>query len=224
MGTPVAVGAGIIIAVLIGATILALVAHRWSRRSGLRSRFGPEYHRLVEALGSEREVDRELARREHRHRSFELRELSPRQRAEFAAEWQETRREFVEDPSRAVTAVSDLVQRLMTARAYPQGSVEQRMADLSVRYPHRVATLLRAQHQVQQAGTSASTEELRRLMRAAGDLITALLEAGHSAAQRPASNDADGPGVEPAPHPVTNPDPGTADPAGDPTGPGEAGR
>jgi hypothetical protein len=84
---------------------------------------------------------------------------------------------FVDDPRRAVGDADGLVKEVMSARGYPMGNFEQRVADLSVEH----ATVLnhyRAARAIAQASEKgeASTEDLRQAMVHYRALFTDLLQ------------------------------------------------
>jgi hypothetical protein len=139
----------------------ALLGRRRFEREELRRRFGPEYQRAVEETGSGKAARRELRRRLRRVARLDLRDLTPDERARFAAAWTDIQARFVDDPGRAVAASKRLVDDVMTARGYPDEGFEQRLADLSVRSPQAVQHA-RSAHACSK--NTASTEELRRAM------------------------------------------------------------
>src|SRR5215471_11796334 len=123
----------IVIAVLV---VLALIAvglalttglrHRRSRQ--LRSRFGPEYERVVEATGDRGQAERSLEQRVERRRGLQIRELSRVDRDQYAGEWRAVQTHFVDDPRAAVDEADALISRVMTERGYPEGDFEQHAA------------------------------------------------------------------------------------------------
>ncbi len=154
----------IVLAVLIcGAVALWTVAsQRRTRR--LQDRFGPEYARTADAAGSRREAEAELAAREERHDTLNVRALSPDARRRYASRWEDVQAEFVEAPEEAVVHADELVNEVMSERGYPMENFEQRVADVSVDHP-LVVENYRAAHRIVVAMDSgeASTE------RSAGD-------------------------------------------------------
>src|SRR6266567_629389 len=109
---------GIIIAVIVVVAVV-VVASAEMRRARLRRQFGPEYDRLVEKLGSRRKADAELAERERRVRSLNLRELTPEQQASYSGDWAAVQERFVDSPAEAVGAARTLVWDVMRDRGYP---------------------------------------------------------------------------------------------------------
>jgi len=109
-----------------------------ARTADLQRRFGPEYERAVEALGSTALAEQELEQRARRVQNFRFQQLSAAQRAQFAAHWNEIQSKFATDPVVSVTATNELINEVMRARGYPTLSFEQRVADLSVEHPRVV--------------------------------------------------------------------------------------
>lgn len=156
----------IIVAVVAVAIVLALaVASRRRARARsleLQRRYGPEYARAVEELGTAR-GERELVARARRVERFQFRELGHADRSRFASSWSRVQLQFVDDPAVAVGNAHELIKEVMRARGYPTEDFEQRAADLSVDHPavvqhYRAAQSLAASNSAGQA----STEELRQ--------------------------------------------------------------
>lgn len=126
-----------VIVALVAAAIVIVAAIGMRRRARTRStalhqRFGPEYDRAVEELGSSTRAERELAARARRVEHIHFRDLTATDRARFAANWTQIQTQFVDDPARAVANANDLIKEVMRARGYATDDYEQRVADLSV--------------------------------------------------------------------------------------------
>jgi hypothetical protein len=191
----------IILLVIIAAGVVLLVARQAQRRRSerLRERFGPEYDRAVEHADDRRAAESELAAREKRHRSFELRDLDPGQRREFEQRWADVQREFVDGPARAVTEADRLVVEVMKARGYPVAEFDQRADDLSVRYPEVTARYREARGiaRANERG-EASTEDLRGALTSYRALVEALMgdERGEGRRESEAGRESAGTGSE----------------------------
>jgi len=149
--------------VALGLAIWSVVRKRQSAH--LRDQFGPEYGKAVETFGGPRSAERELAAREKRVKSFDIRPLSLEQHRQFTREWQEVQTRFVDDPSKAVADADRLVKELMQARGYPMVDFEQRAADISVDHPEVVNHYRSAREiAVTNREGKASTEELRQAL------------------------------------------------------------
>lgn len=161
--TPTEIGLVILAILLVGA--VAVLWMRSRRTSALKSRFGPEYKRTVEEVGSEKKAETLLAEREKRVSKYTIKPLPPEMREHFFDTWTRVQAQFVDDPSYAITRADDLLGEVMGARGYPVKDFDQRAADLSVDHPHVVQNY-RAAHDiaVRHAEGQASTEDLRKAM------------------------------------------------------------
>jgi hypothetical protein len=158
-------GAIAVIIVVVALVVLGIVALSAARRRKLQQRFGPEYDRVVGEKQSHRKADAELAERERRVRSLDIRPLDETARVKYAGEWAAIQERFVDQPDQAATQAGLLVTSVMKDRGYPTEDYEQILADLSVEHANTLDHY-RAAHQVSlQAETgSASTEDLRLAM------------------------------------------------------------
>jgi hypothetical protein len=162
--------------VVIAAAIL--VVWKSQRTKQLRSKFGPEYDRLVQERGSAMRAERELEGRARRVSRFHIRPLSHEEREQFAAQWRTAQEHFVDNPRGAVAEADELLGRAMKARGYPiAGDFDERAADLSVDHPV-VVDNYRAAHEiaVRDSRNAVSTEDLRVAMKHYRALFEDLLE------------------------------------------------
>ncbi len=154
------------IAVVAVIAILAAVVVFQRRRTGkLRSQFGPEYARTIEAVGARGKAEAELHQREARVAAYSIQSLTPADRDRYLADWNRIQTQFIDAPVGAVAQADELVGGVMTARGYPMSDFEQRAADLSVDHPivvenYRAAHAIAVRHE----RGEASTEELRKAM------------------------------------------------------------
>lgn len=159
--------AGIIVAIIVVILIIIAVAIAVpaARRRGLKERFGPEYDRTVAELPSQRRAEAELASRERRVRSLDIRHLSPEARTQYTTQWAGIQERFVDQPTAAVGQAQELVTSVMQDRGYPTEEFDQTLADLSVEHA-RTLEHYRAAHGISEsaANGSASTEDLRQAM------------------------------------------------------------
>ena len=162
--------------VLIAVAIVLAVRHRSER---LRERFGPEYDRTVEQAGGRRSAESELAARQRRVDSLDIRPLDLEARDEFARQWRDAQARFVDEPAQAVAIADRLVAEVMRERGYAVEDFEQREADISVDHP-RVVQNYRAGHALSMAAQQgrAGTEDLRQAMVHYRSLFEELLESG----------------------------------------------
>lgn len=163
---------------LVLAVIAAALLARRRRSAHLAQRFGPEYERTVERMGSRGRAEADLAAREQRVRKLEIVPLAPHEAQRFRMEWQGLQARFVDNPRIAVAEADLLVRDVMTRRGYPMGDFDSRAADLSVEHPVVVENF-RAAHAIalrHQRG-EADTEALRQALVHYRALFTELLEA-----------------------------------------------
>ncbi len=170
-----------IVAVVAG-TLWAVFMRQRSAR--LRSAFGPEYDRTLEASGGRRQAESDLRARRERREQLDIRPLQPAARERYLVAWRQTQERFVDAPSEAVTEADRLVTDVMRERGYPMENFEQRAADVSVDHPHVVEDYREA-HSVSVANSrgEADTEELRRAFVHYRSLFEELLERGDAEAE-----------------------------------------
>lgn len=173
----------VLIALVAGFVLaLALVLIVWRVRSkqhsaALREHFGPEYDRALDEYGSQARAERELSLRHKRVQKLHIQQLSAEQCARFGTEWNEVQQRFVDDPTGAVADAERLVKEVMSARGYPMGDFEQRVADLSVEHAN-VINHYRSARAIARASErgEANTEDLRQAMVHFRALFTDLLQ------------------------------------------------
>jgi hypothetical protein len=128
----------------------------------LRNRFGPEYGRTVDRLGSQTRAEAELKARERRVEKFNIVPLAPEEATRLSQAWSALQSHFVDDPKDAVIQADKLVRELMQKRGFPMGDFERRAADISVDHPIVVENYRAAQAIAERdARGEADTEELR---------------------------------------------------------------
>jgi hypothetical protein len=159
--------AGAIVAIIAAVVVVVLVIGLVSaaRRRKLQQRFGPEYDRVVGETHSHRKADAELAERERRVRSLDIRPLDETVRVKYEGEWTAIQERFVDQPGEAVAQAGMLVTSVMKDRGYPTDDHDQILADLSVEHANTLDHY-RTAHQVslQAEEGSAGTEDLRLAM------------------------------------------------------------
>jgi hypothetical protein len=169
--------------ILAGVVILALIAlavwffYHKKQSHRLEQRFGPEYGRSVDELGSRTKAESELKAREKRVEHFTIVPLAPSEAARFSEAWKVLQGRFVDDPKNAVVQADQLVRELMLKRGYPMGDFERRAADISVDHPAVVEHYRAAQAiAVRDGRGEADTEELRKAVVHYRALFDELLE------------------------------------------------
>jgi hypothetical protein len=166
------------IAALVLIALAAWRIHNKKKQSRqLEERFGPEYSRSMEHLGSRRKAESELKARERRAEQFTIVPLAPSEAARFSETWKDLQGRFVDNPKSAVVQADQLVRDLMLERGYPMGDFERRAADISVDHPEVVAHYRAAQAiVVRDERGEADTEELRKAVVHYRALFDELLE------------------------------------------------
>ena len=169
--------------ILAGVVVLALIAvgawlfYQKQQSHKLQERFGTEYNRTVNELGSRTKGESELKAREKRVERLEILPLAPPEAARFSEAWHALQGRFVDNPQGVVVQAEQLVRELMEKRGYPMGDFEQRAGDISVDHPDVVANYRAAQAiAVRERRGSADTEELRKAVVHYRALFDELLE------------------------------------------------
>lgn len=155
----------VLIVVMVAIAAAAFMYMQKERSKKLRSKYGPEYDKLANDLGSPRRAESDLERREKRLEKIQIRPLTNEERGRFSEAWREVQASFVDNPATAVAGADALVGDLMKTRGYPVGDFEQRAEDVSVDHPGVVQNY-RAAHAIaerRERGQS-DTEDLRTAM------------------------------------------------------------
>lgn len=177
----------VIVVVLVVVGAIVLPGQVRSRR--LRGRFGPEYDRTVADTDDRRAAETELAQREQRHSTLELRELSDADRAEYLGRWTAIQERFVDEPGTSVVAADRLVTEVMDRMGYPTEDFDQQASDLSVRYASDIERYREA-HALAADTAAAGTDGLRRAVLDYRGLVKSLLGAEGEPAVTPNSESA----------------------------------
>jgi hypothetical protein len=156
--------------IVLGVTIAAavLLALVWmrirTRRSHLKSRFGPEYTRAVSDSGTGG-AERQLSSIEREHDELELRPLSAPTRDRYLDEWRQAEARFVSDPRDATRTAESLVLRALEERGYPREDDDERLVALvSVDHPHVAERYRHGHAMLDGVDGDTSTENLRKAM------------------------------------------------------------
>jgi hypothetical protein len=165
------------IAVLVLIALAAWSIYQKKQSQRLKERFGPEYGRSVDDLGSRTKAETELKAREKRVEHLTIIPLTPSEATRFSQTWKDLQGRFVDNPKSAVAQADQLVRELMIMRGYPMGDFERRAADISVDHPEVVAHYRAAQAiAVRDERGEADTEELRKAVVHYRALFDELLE------------------------------------------------
>lgn len=160
----IALGTASVVLLIIGIVVARKRAR--VRTAQLREHFGAEYDAALAEHDNHRgRAERALEARRKRIEKLRITPLSAEQIARFGSEWNEAQQHFVDDPGAAVSEADLLVKSVMSARGYPMGDFDQRVADLSVEHA-AVLNHYRAARAIALANAKgeASTEDLRQAM------------------------------------------------------------
>src|SRR5438874_1331974 len=126
----------LVLLMILALVIVAGVLHfRRHESQVLEKRFGPEYGRAVDTMGSKSKAEAELKAREKRVEQLDIVPLSPADATRFNDSWKSLQARFVDNPRGALAEADQLVRELMQKRGYPMGDFERRAADISVHHP-----------------------------------------------------------------------------------------
>lgn len=170
----------IVIGVVVVALLMALGAwlfYRKQQSQRLEKRFGPEYGRAVDTLGSRAKAESELKTRQQRVEHLTIVPLQPADAARFSQSWKLLQGGFVDNPKGVVMQADLLVRELLLKRGYPVGDFERRAADISVEHPGVVSNYRAAQAiAASDHRGEANTEDLRKAVVHFRALFDELLE------------------------------------------------
>jgi hypothetical protein len=164
-----------IAAAMIGFAVWSIYRNRQSKRP--QDRFGPEYGRTVEDLGSQPTAESEPKARDRRIERLDIASLTPPEAARFMRSWNGLQGRFINNSQNVVAQADQLVREVMLKSGYPMGDFERRAADISVDHPAVVQNYRAAQAiAVRAERGQANTEELRQAVAHYRALFDELLE------------------------------------------------
>ena len=158
----------VIVLIVVAVIVVALVAffvYRRRRQARAREEFGPEYERVVEERGSEREAEQELRERRERVES-EIQPLSEESRRRYEGQWQQVERTFVDDPAASLDDADRVVAEILTERNFPTDSRQEASKGVGVMYPGVVEDFREAQQIHQDAIRSQGEADLEKMRQA----------------------------------------------------------
>jgi hypothetical protein len=162
-------------AAMIGFAVWSIYRNRQSKRP--QDRFGPEYGRTVEDLGSQPTAESEPKARDRRVERLDIASLTPPEAARFMRSWNGLQGRFINNSQNVVAQADQLVREVMLKGGYPMGDFERRAADISVDHPAVVQNYRAAQAiAVRAERGQANTEELRQAVAHYRALFDELLE------------------------------------------------
>ena len=174
--TVIAIVIAAAVVVVIGIVLLLVSRSRSkSTTAALRSRFGSEYDRVVDAYGH-RDGEKELRARLKQRRQLDVRELESSEREQYSKAWESAQAAFVRTPSSGLRDADMLVQQVMRDRGYTADRHEDREKLVSVDYPDLVEHYRMAHGvAVSDEQQEVATEDMRRAMMDHQYLFDALL-------------------------------------------------
>jgi hypothetical protein len=168
---------GIVFLVALIAVIAWFFVRRQRQSRHLKQRFGLEYDRAVDELGSRARAESDHTAREDRAARLSIKPLAPADAARFTQAWNALQARFIDNPKGVVMAADNLVAELIVKSGYPVGDFAHRAADISVAHPGEVATYRAAQLiAARDERGEADTEELRKAVVYYRTLFDALLQ------------------------------------------------
>src|SRR5512138_2395260 len=102
-----------IVALLALLALVAWLTQRRQRSYRLQQRFGTEYKRTVDTLGSRDKAEAELLDRQRRVEGLHIVALSPQDATRYAQEWKQLQSRFVDSPRGTLAEADRLVRELM---------------------------------------------------------------------------------------------------------------
>jgi hypothetical protein len=135
------------------------------RQERARQEYGPEYERLVEERGSEREAEQELRERRERVEG-EVRPLSEESLRGYEERWLRVERTFVDDPGSALDEADRVVEEILVERNFPTATRQEASEGVGVMHPGVVEEFREAQRTYRgvtgSEGGGADLEEMRQ--------------------------------------------------------------
>lgn len=173
----------IIIAVVLVLVIMGIIMGptfaRRRRTTKFQDKFGPEYDRTVQTMGTEKKAQTELNDRQKHVDSLDIRPLTNNERERYLADWTAVQAKFVDQPGQATIEADHLIMEVMQLRDYPVSDFEQRAADISVNYPDFVTNYRAARETaIRNEQHHAGTEDLRKALINYRSLFDELLNEG----------------------------------------------
>src|SRR5215218_1589492 len=155
----------VVVLIIIAAAVAAyVVVSRNRRRAQLQERFGPEYDRAITETGNRKEAEQHLAAVADKRDQLEIRDLEPRQRAQFVEQWELVQARFVDEPAAAVDGAELLITTVMHERGYPVEDFEERADLVAADHPEVVEhyRAAHASHEAHRSSGELDTEDLRQ--------------------------------------------------------------
>lgn len=174
-----------VVAVVLIGVLLVLAQRKRSRAAGYEDRYGREYQRTIDRVGSREAAQRELDERAERRRRSPLRPLPSSRRDELLDRWERLQAQFIEAPAATVRNADVLLDEAARDRGYADADIDQRLQDLALEHSDEVHAYRQATGRTKaDRGPVEDEESLRRTMVAGRDLFHALVLAGRGGDDR----------------------------------------
>jgi type II secretory pathway pseudopilin PulG len=147
----------VLVAVAIVVALVVFFVYRrrqQQRQERARQEYGPEFERLAEERGSEREAEQELRERRERIES-EVQPLSEESRRRYDEQWRQVEQTFVDDPGASLDDADRVVAEMLAERNFPASSRQEASEGIGAVHPRVVEDFEEAQ-QVRQEATTDS--------------------------------------------------------------------
>jgi hypothetical protein len=145
----------VLVVIVVGGALIA-------RQTSQRRQFGPEYDALAKEVGP-KQARAEFTKRQKRVAGYDLKELSPEQRAAYEARWETAQEQFIDNPRQATETAAGLVTAVAAEVGYPIDDRNQLLADLSVNHGQHLQGYRNAINTTGRAG-NGSTEDYRQAL------------------------------------------------------------
>ena len=159
----------LIVGLLAVVVAVAFFAFTHYRRGNARQEFGPEFERVAQERGSEKEAEQELRARRQKVES-RIRPLSEDGRRRYRDEWGMVERTFVDNPLLALDQADRVVTDILAERNFPTESRQEAAEAVGVTHSRVVEDFREAQrihanvthHGEQQDTEDENMEEMRQ--------------------------------------------------------------
>jgi hypothetical protein len=122
-----------------------------------RQDYGPEFERLAQERGSEREAEQELRERRERIES-ETKTLSQESRERYDEQWRQVEQTFVDDPKASLDDADRVVAEMLAERNFPTDSRQEASEGIGAVHPGVVEDFKEAQQVRQESVTDSGGE------------------------------------------------------------------
>jgi molecular chaperone GrpE (heat shock protein) len=161
----------VLVAVVIVVALVVFFVYRrrqqqqQERQERARQEYGPEFERIAQERGSEREAEQELRERRERIQS-EVQPLSEESRERYEEQWRQVEQTFVDDPEASLDDADRVVAEMLAERNFPADSRQEASEGVGAVHPGVVEDFREAQQVRQESitgsGGGADLDKMRR--------------------------------------------------------------